>query len=88
MNTAVMTPFHPDWHEFYNRLQGPEGCDFKKDSKGKITWTCAAGRDKSLAIKILESMSVDVPASLTYFENHGGYCDCEILFNVEATSVN
>jgi hypothetical protein len=25
---------------------------------------------------------VDIESSLDYFENHGGYCDCEIILNV------
>jgi hypothetical protein len=28
----------------------------------------------------------DVVASLDYFNEHGGHCDCEILFNVDATT--
>jgi hypothetical protein len=24
-----------------------------------------------------------IAASLSYFEEHGGYCDCEVLFNVD-----
>jgi hypothetical protein len=30
-----------------------------------------------------EMGGVDIPASLEYFEEHGGYCDCEILLNVD-----
>jgi hypothetical protein len=26
---------------------------------------------------------VDIPASLAYFGEHGGHCDCEILWNVD-----
>src|SRR5262249_23932823 len=29
---------------------------------------------------------VDVEGSLAYFEGHGGFCDCEIVFNVGAPS--
>lgn len=83
-----MTPQHPLWEEFVRRLEGPKGCNFKKDKKGKVTWTCKGGTDKSKAKAILESMvresmaNIDVEKSLAYFEEHGGYCDCEILFNV------
>ena len=33
--TYAMSPSHPRWDEFLERLCGPEGCDFK--AKG---WTC------------------------------------------------
>jgi hypothetical protein len=26
---------------------------------------------------------INVEVSLAYFEDHGGYCDCEILLNVD-----
>jgi hypothetical protein len=26
---------------------------------------------------------IDIVASLDYFARHGGYCDCEILMNVD-----
>jgi hypothetical protein len=79
----VMTPDHPRWEEFCRRLSGPEGCHFRQNPDGNTTWTCAAGNDKTLAAKILRAMGMDVDESLAYFEAHGGYCDCEILFNVQ-----
>ena len=79
----VMTPEHPRWEEFCNRLAGPEGCDFQKKPDGNTTWKCAGGTDKTFATKILKAMHVDMAASLAYFDEHGGHCDCEILFNVQ-----
>lgn len=81
---AVMTPEHPHWQEFAERLEGEEGCNFRKDGDGKITWSCKGGRDKTFAATILRMMpDIDVDASLAFFEAHGGHCDCEILFNVK-----
>ncbi len=78
-----MTPEHPLWAEFIERLSGPEGCDFRKDENGKTVWKCKGGRDKSRARAILATMpGIDVKRSLVYFEAQGGHCDCEILFNV------
>lgn len=79
----VMTIEHPRWDEFTSRLGGPEGCHFRKDENGKGIWNCAGGVDKSFAIAILEDMGMNIQASLEYFEENGGYCDCEILFNVD-----
>lgn len=63
----IMTPKHSRWTEFYNRLSQIPNCDHTADT----------------AIEVLNSMGMDVAASLDYFRAHGGYCDCEILMNVE-----
>lgn len=80
MNT--MTPEHERWEEFVEMLEGPVGCDFKDDEEKGKTWRCAGGKNKDYASVILLGFEVNVPASLAYFESHGGYCDCEVLFNV------
>lgn len=75
-------PGHPRWREFSERLVGPEGCDFREGDDGP-TWKCGGGTDKSKATAILREMGgADVDASLAHYEDHGGYCDCEIIFNV------
>lgn len=79
----VMTPQHPRWDEFAERLEGPGGCNFRKDEEDGIIWNCPKLRHRPLATAILTAMGdIDVPASLAYFKERGGYCDCEILFNV------
>ncbi len=91
MNQQFMIPDHPRWQEFIQRLEGPEGCNFQGeyDDEGQlipdsVTWECAGGEDKSKATAILKTMpAIDVTASLAFFEEHGGFCDCEIVFNVE-----
>jgi hypothetical protein len=88
MGREVMKPGHPRWAEFRDRLEGPEGCDFtQKDPEdiNTVTWNCAGGEDQSLARAVLEKTGdIDIEASLAYFSDHGGHCDCEILFNVRA----
>ena len=78
----VMTPQHERWDEFMDRLSGPEGCDFRMGENEKPTWNCSGEEDKPYARAILESIGMDVAESLAYFESQGGYCDCEIVFNV------
>lgn len=79
-NLEVLTPDSSRWDEFCNRLEGPEGCNFTPDLK----WRCGGGTDKSFARAIMKSMGgVDIEASCQFFEDHGGFCDCEILFNVD-----
>jgi len=91
MAQQIMTPDSPHWEEFISRLEGPEGCNFQADydDEGEIiadtvTWECEGGEDKSKAAAILRTIpKIDVAASLAFFEEQGGYCDCEIVFNVE-----
>ena len=74
-----MNPSHPRWHEFRIMLQGKDGCNFREGENGKVTYNCNDSEDKLLTIKILNTMSdIDVPASLKYFEAHGGCCDFDI----------
>jgi hypothetical protein len=79
----MMTPDHPKWEEFMERMTGPEACDFKEDPKRGHTWICKGGNNRDFAKKILADMGADVEASLDYFSEHGGHCDCEIAFNVD-----
>ncbi len=30
-----------------------------------------------------EMGDADIPGTIAFFEAHGGYCDCEILLNVD-----
>lgn len=81
----AMTPAHPAWDDFCERLEGVEGCNFHyDDDEGKTRWTCSAKQSYEHAFAILRAHwpDVDLGASATYWQEHGGYCDCEILFNV------
>jgi hypothetical protein len=86
----IMKPGHPRWSEFIGRLKGPEGCNFIAHELGNpasITYRCLGGKDKSKAIAIMKEMGgLNIRGSLLYFEKHGGFCDCEILFNVEVSA--
>jgi hypothetical protein len=43
----------------------------------------------SIARELLEDMRrFDVDASLEWLGNHGGFCDCEILMNVDCGEVD
>ena len=75
-------PRHPRWEEFLDRLCGPEGCDFQEAT---MTWTCFGGTDKRFSRRVLAGMGLSeraIEVSLAYFEDHGGHCDCEVVFNV------
>lgn len=74
----IVRPGHPKWKDFVEKLE--ETCNFKT-VKGKTTWDCSG--DLSFARTILEEMQdVDIERTLEWFEEHGGFCDCEILLNI------
>lgn len=78
MRNQTMTPEHPQWNDFCDRLGGDEGCTFTEDLK----WKCH--HDYRFATKILDSIDgINTEQSIAYFRENGGYCDCEILFNVD-----
>jgi len=82
--SSVLTPDHPRWSEFFCRLTGPEGCNFRTypKARGGETWNCDHTLAKSAVI--LASMEdVDVERTLDFFQEYGGYCDCEVVLNVE-----
>ena len=72
----IMTPKHEKWDEFCEELAGSNYCDFTEDDH----WKCNGTLNKSK--EILSRYDVDIEASLDYFMENGGYCDCEVLFNV------
>ena len=82
-----MTPANKRWEEFTERLVGEEGCDFKDGDNSNPalpTWKCSSKRERPLSTAILEKMgNIDIVETMKYFDEHGGYCDCEILFNVD-----
>lgn len=75
----IMSPDHPRWSDFLDRLAGPEGCDIR-EVDGKTVWTCESTHFE--ARRILAEFGVDVDASIVFFEEHGGGCDCEVILNV------
>jgi hypothetical protein len=85
MSLGTMTTEHPRWSEFAERLGGPEACDFHETADGTLTWNCTAQtRDQASAIlRDMGATHSDLLASLDYFDEHGGYCDCEILLNID-----
>ena len=82
----IMNKDHELWNEFIKRLEGPEGCNFRRtdpDDPKTTRWRCGGGDNKDFAVAILKTMpDINIKKSLKFFEDNGGFCDCEILFNV------
>jgi hypothetical protein len=68
--TEILTPTSPRWNEFLGQL-----------SEAVLSAGCKD--DFAHAKRIMGEMgAVNIPGSLSYFKQHGGYCDVEILLNV------
>jgi hypothetical protein len=71
--TSILTPADKRWDFFAETLSGAitkHGCH----------------HDHRLAEQgMLHMGDVDIPGSIEFFEQHGGFCDCEIIFNVGAS---
>jgi hypothetical protein len=86
--SSPMCPEHSQWNDFIDRLAGPEGCNFQRavpDDLNSLTWTCDPNEDYPLSRRILADIglsSAEIEASLSYFVEHGGCCDCEVVLNV------
>jgi hypothetical protein len=91
-DVQLMSPNHPQWDEFLEELDGPQGCNFHlavPDDQNSLRWTCVSGKERPLSRRILAEMGLtpmEIEATLSYFSQHGGYCDCEVLFNVGCPS--
>jgi hypothetical protein len=68
-------PYSAEWDDFADWLcthLENEGCD----------------RTFAITIELLEERGHDVEATLALFESKGGYCDCEVLFNVDPPTLD
>lgn len=82
--TGIMTPEHPSWGRFTRQLRRTLGCNLREQDDD-VLFACDGSHERPKAMAILKGFAgVDVEASLRFFEEHGGHCDCEILWNVEA----
>jgi len=89
MSLGLMTPIHPKWDDFLDRLEGPDGCNFRdvvRNGKKDSTWDCDNTPNRPIARKHLAALgatSQEIEQSLGFFHAFGGHCDCEIAFNVQ-----
>lgn len=75
-----MSVKHPKWDNFIDTLVDEHHCDFKEDP---FSWKCY--HDYRFSTDILKAINFtedDIRASIAAFQERGGYCDCEIVFNV------
>jgi Protein of unknown function (DUF2695) len=77
----VLTPENPRWEQFtaamLDSMKSMELCDgdARQAEPDKVHRHAKA---------VMTAMGdIDIAATLAFFEAHGGYCDCEILLNVD-----
>ncbi len=64
-------------------LESPKGCTFQQEIPGdseSITWTCDG--TLKLTRQWMRAHGINEAATIPELEERGGYCDCEVLFNV------
>jgi hypothetical protein len=73
-------PFKPiTYGDLFDYLE--KYCNFhERDTDGEITWTCDCTLKATK--KFCKDHSLFFPSVKKELENKGGYCDCEVLFNV------
>lgn len=78
----AMSPWYSGWDAFCDHLSGPQGCDFREEGG----WSCSCDTARPFAVLAMKRMGftdAQIEASLSLFAAWGGFCDCEILFNVD-----
>lgn len=78
----ILGPQHKLWKSFLLKLKGNEGVRFSL-SEGKAVWYCnhTLRRTRAILQQYVKD-GIDVEATLEFFHEHGGTCDCKVLFDV------
>jgi hypothetical protein len=79
MKSEILTPSHKYWRALRYRLDQMVNTHVE----GKPQFNCK--HDLSNTRKILKSLpKIDVEGTIQQYQELGGYCDCEVLMNVES----
>jgi len=90
----ILDKTHHKWEDFITELSGSDYCDFshfdyenepttplRNYEEGlNLSWICDGTHQ--LTKKLLADYKVDMEATIKFFEKHGGFCTCEVYFNV------
>ena len=77
MEKEILTPKHRYWSALHFRLDQMVNTHIE----GKPVFDC--NHNLRHTIKILKSLpNIDVEGTVKFLEEHGGFCDCEVLMNV------
>jgi len=87
-----MTVDHAQWDEFFDRLFGAGGCNghHGRPYDSNSTTSTSDSTDAFVSSRrILTEMGLtlnEVEESIEYFQHNGGFCDCEVVLNVDRFS--
>ena len=83
-----LTLGHPRWPEFIGRLEQRLNVHEQRDEPGKYQWLCGKDGDPfAYTREVLTAMGLQPKASLANIRRQRHVCcDCEIVFNLGATS--
>ena len=73
----VLTPESPEWERFIAMLNSMDWCD------GDESETAPGCVHRHAKAAMTAMGGINIEKTLDYFKDHGGYCDCEILLNVD-----
>ena len=75
----IMKPDHPKWSDFVRCMKYPAFCNRLKEIPTEIM--CHG--DTSYGRALLETFpGINVEATLDYFKQFGGHCDCAIALDM------
>jgi len=87
---TIMTREHPQWDQFIQILEGILYFHEIENEDGEpdIAWHCESDFTQTTAVlNFMISLGIlkdiDIDGTIEYFQENGGYCDCEGLFNVD-----
>jgi uncharacterized protein DUF2695 len=78
--SETLTPKSNRWEAFINALGS---CRANQRLRRGQRYRQLPRRYRQAKRIMTEMGNVDIPASLVFFQNNGGHCDCEILLNVD-----
>ena len=76
-----LTKRHPGWKTFLTLLE--KKVNFRKMRNGRTTWTCDGKLTFTRQILRARFPGVSIEKTIKYLQDRGGYCDCEVLMNVD-----
>lgn len=82
-DSSILSPQHQLWKSFILKLAGDSGIQLILEKDMQCTWKCDHTFTKTTEILsgyIKED--IDIEATLDFFRQHNGTCDCTVLFNV------
>jgi hypothetical protein len=83
MDNAVMNPDNPKWTEFVEHLKTVLTEEQPRYKDDPPMWATFCNCTQELSHRVLREQfpEIDIVETFRYFHDHGGHCDCEILYN-------